>query len=159
MLALQTILVPTDFSEAAAALRLAGSLARDHGARVVLLHAAEPTVTVLDAGLLQFENAPPWAELRGRLDRLAAGVGVPVECRLARGKPAAETLRAAEEIGCDLIVMGTQGKSGLMRVLFGSVAEEVLRHATCPVLTVRTPPHPEPVGARPARGGEAGEGI
>ena len=49
-------------------------------------------------------------------------------------------MRLAEEVHCDLIVMGTLGRSGLKRLLMGSVAEEVLRMSSCPVLTVKAPP-------------------
>jgi nucleotide-binding universal stress UspA family protein len=55
------------------------------------------------------------------------------------GETTSEILRVAEEEGCDLIVMGTKGRTGLARMLLGSVAETVLRQAPCPVLTVR--PH------------------
>ncbi len=58
---------------------------------------------------------------------------------MAKGIPAEEILRAAEADGCDLIVMGTQGRTGMDRVLAGSVAEEVMRKAPCPVLTVKDP--------------------
>ena len=69
-----------------------------------------------------------------------------MEHRLAEGDAATETLRLALVEQCDVIVMGTRGKSGLGRLLIGSVAEEVLREATCQVLVVkiraRRPPGP-----------------
>jgi nucleotide-binding universal stress UspA family protein len=78
---------------------------------------------------------------------------VKIEHRLAEGDPAREILRVARETGCDLIVMGTHGWTGLGRLLMGSVAEQVVRKATCPVLTVKTP---IPDTAIPApSGGEA----
>ena len=55
------------------------------------------------------------------------------------GNPAAEILRAANDNGAGLIVLGTHGKTGLLHVLMGSVAEQVVRKAACPVLTVKTP--------------------
>jgi nucleotide-binding universal stress UspA family protein len=58
---------------------------------------------------------------------------------LAEGDPAAEIIRAAQETGAELIVMGTHGRTGLQRLLMGSVAEQVLRKASCPVLTVKAP--------------------
>jgi nucleotide-binding universal stress UspA family protein len=61
---------------------------------------------------------------------------MPLESRVGVGKPAEEILRVAREQGVDLIVMGTHGRTGL-RHLFGSVAEEVTRHAPCPVFTIR----------------------
>jgi len=55
------------------------------------------------------------------------------------GDVATEILRLAQETGSDLIVMGTHGRTGLARLLMGSVAEQVVRKAPCPVLTVKTP--------------------
>jgi nucleotide-binding universal stress UspA family protein len=65
--------------------------------------------------------------------------GVDIEHRLVSGEPAKEILRLARDEDVELIVMGTHGRTGVMRALLGSVAEEVLRHATCPVLTVKVP--------------------
>jgi nucleotide-binding universal stress UspA family protein len=62
-----------------------------------------------------------------------------VEHRLRAGDAAQEILRTADEVGGDLIVMATHGRTGLGRVLMGSVAEAVLRGARCPVLTVKGP--------------------
>jgi nucleotide-binding universal stress UspA family protein len=68
--------------------------------------------------------------------------GVDVEHRLVEGDPAAEILKMAAQTGCDLIVMGTHGRSGLPRWFTGSVAEEVIRHAPCPVLIAKARPAP-----------------
>jgi nucleotide-binding universal stress UspA family protein len=62
---------------------------------------------------------------------------LPVQVKVAVGKPATEILRVAREGGADLIVMGTHGRAGLRHLLLGSVAEEVTRHASCPVFTLR----------------------
>ena len=64
---------------------------------------------------------------------------IPFEHRTRTGDAAEEITALAREAGCDLIVMGTHGRTGLARWLMGSVAEKVLRHALCPVLTVKTP--------------------
>jgi nucleotide-binding universal stress UspA family protein len=61
----------------------------------------------------------------------------PLEIKVGVGKPAEEILRLAREEGIDLIVMGTHGRTGLRHLLLGSVAEEVTRHAPCPVFAVR----------------------
>jgi hypothetical protein len=74
-----------------------------------------------------------------------AGAAAGVDCRLQGGNPAPEILGVADEVGCDLIVMGTHGRTGLARLLLGSVAEQVVRKAACPVITVKVPaapPHP-----------------
>jgi nucleotide-binding universal stress UspA family protein len=151
MLPLHTVLHPTDFSERSEyAFRLACSLARDYGARLVVLHVATPPLALYGEGVILPEPEAHLAEARKRLDQLEApGPGVRLERRLAEGDPAAEVLRLAREVGADLIVMGTHGRTGLSRLLAGSVAEQVMRRAACPVLTVRAPfpeavPSPEP---------------
>jgi nucleotide-binding universal stress UspA family protein len=66
---------------------------------------------------------------------------VPVDYRLEEGEPVSEILAVANQTSADLIVMGTHGRTGLGWLLMGSVAEQVVRQAPCPVLTVRTPFH------------------
>jgi nucleotide-binding universal stress UspA family protein len=163
----RTILHPTDFSEhSEAAIRAAGALARDEGARLIVLHAA-PMATVyggtfpgvptdtgiyrhaLEERLRQIRIPGPEAEDRPRSGSPAVagegplrGGGTPgpevlVEHRLREGDAAEEILQVADDVGADLIVMGTHGRTGLGRLLMGSVAEAVLRRASCPVLTVR----------------------
>ncbi len=66
---------------------------------------------------------------------------IEVERRLVEGSAADALVRLADELKCDLIVMGTHGRSGLPHVLLGSVAEKVVRKAGCPVLTVRPSDH------------------
>jgi nucleotide-binding universal stress UspA family protein len=133
MLPVQTILHPTDFSERSGyAFQLACSLARDRGARLVVLH-------VMPVPLAQ-EKRLYREEMEGELNRLGApDPGVRVERRLEEGDPAAQILRVAEETGCELIAMGSHGRTGLGRLLTGSVAEQVMRRAPCPVLTVKAP--------------------
>ena len=141
MLPLHTILHPTDFSERSEyAFRLACSLARDYGARLVALHVVTPPVVIYGDGIVPLDPGPERAAAKERLERLEAPrTGTRLEHRLAEGDPAEEILRVAREIAADLIVMGTHGRTGLRRLLMGSVAERVVRGAACPVLTVRTP--------------------
>jgi nucleotide-binding universal stress UspA family protein len=142
MLSIQTILHPTDFSERSGyAFQLACSLARDHGARLIVLH-------VMPVPLVQ-EKRLYREEMAAELNRLRApNAQVRVEHRLEEGDAATQILRVAQETSCDLIVLGTHGRTGLGRLLMGSVAEQVLRMASCPVLTVRAPfPQSEPAGA------------
>ena len=81
--------------------------------------------------------------------------GVQVECRVDEGDAAAAIVSAARATESELIVMGTHGRTGLRRMLMGSVAENVLRTAPCPVETVKTPlPGAEPRFA--AEGSEMG---
>ena len=142
MFPIQTILHPTDFSSHSRyAFQLACSLAKDHGARLIVLHVvAPPPIGAYSNGFLPV--APD--EDRQRLEELLhhfqpKDEQVRVEHRLADGDPASEIMRTAQESNCDLIVMGTHGRTGLRRLLMGSVAEEVVRKARCPVLTIKTP--------------------
>ena len=123
MLTLHTVLHPTDFSERSGpAFHLACSLVRDHGARLVVLHVIPPPTSHATAVARQEPRS--YREQRwDDLHRLRApGYGVGIEHRLADGDPAAEILRVAEETPCDLIVMSTHGRTGLGRLLAGSVA-------------------------------------
>jgi nucleotide-binding universal stress UspA family protein len=146
MLPFHTILHPTDFSDRSeCAFRVACALARDYNAHLIVLH-----VDYLPAALYGDVLAAPRPE--GYLERLReqlhalrpADPGPRIEYRLNEGHPVPEILGVADEVRADLIVMGTHGRTGLGRLLMGSVAEQVLRKAACPVLTVRTP-FPEPV--------------
>jgi nucleotide-binding universal stress UspA family protein len=153
MLTLRAILHPTDFSAGSReAFRLACTLAQDHGARLVLLHVMWPPAFGEGGALMldQFhENA--LAELR----RLPVPEGVGVEQHVGVGRPASEVVRVAQETGCDLIVMGTHGRSGIRRLLMGSVAEKVMRTAPCPVLTVKASVNP-PTSTRPLASSPSG---
>lgn len=143
MLPVQTILHPTDFSERSAyAFQLACSLARDYRARLVLLHVKPfPIASIAYGELAPLPPEPPDLRktLLEQLRQLRPPDNVSVEHHLIEGDPAREILRLAQETKCDLIVMSTHGRTGLGRLLMGSVAEEVLRKASCPVLTVKTP--------------------
>jgi len=140
MLAVQTILHPTDFSDCSKyALRLACALARDHGAHLVLLHVAASPLIGYPEGVVPPDPETYRDGVRELLDRVDVPPDLPVERRLAEGDAVTEILRTAEEVGADLIAMGTHGRTGLGRLLMGSVAELVVRQASCPVLTVKTP--------------------
>ncbi|MBI5548715.1 MAG: universal stress protein [Deltaproteobacteria bacterium] len=145
MLEWQKILCPVDFSSTSRrALNAAAELAQMHGAELHLLHVyqapgvsfPEATIYAGDDVLQQLvdmvvKSLSEWkveAERKGALN---------VVTHTAMGVPFAEILRFAERHEVDLIVMGTHGRTALMRVLIGSVAEKVVRHAPCPVLTVR----------------------
>jgi nucleotide-binding universal stress UspA family protein len=135
---IHTILHPTDFSDRSkAAFDVACSLARDQGARLVLLHVSDSaSAESADEALVRKLEQM----LDERLHALRPDVGsVAVEYRLLRGNPPKVILDVAEKLPADLIVMGTHGYTGLTRALMGSVAEEVFRGADSPVLTVKTP--------------------
>jgi nucleotide-binding universal stress UspA family protein len=137
MLAIRTILYPTDFSPIAYhAFEVASALAHDYKARLVLLHVHEPPVPM---GELVPTELPGYREaLRRDLQALKPAQPIATEYRLEEGTVAEGILRVANETKCDVIVLGTHGRSGLGRILLGSVAESVLREASCLVLTVKT---------------------
>lgn len=143
----KTILFATDFSTPAdAALEHATSLAQGMGAKLIILHVAEPGVFYGMGEMYYGVPEPDESELRAMLAELKPSDSrVKYEHRLAHGSPAAEIVHQAEESGAAMIVMGTHGRSGLGRLLMGSVAEAVLRRSPCPVLTVKCPPAPHPV--------------
>lgn len=136
------ILHPTDFSESSmAAFEMACSLARSHGSRVVVVHVVPPPPMPPHAPVL---TTPPSSEYREHLYKELVKIqpkkgGVAIDYQLLDGDPAERILEMARSLPADLIVMGTHGRTGLERLVVGSVAEHVLRHASCPVLTVKTP--------------------
>jgi universal stress protein A len=141
MFAFNTILVPTDFSQrSGAALQVARSLARNHGARLVVLHVV-PNSAVEDGGIvIPIDVAAYHTELEQLRVRLEGpDLKQPVETLLREGNAAGEILDVAKSSGADLIVMASHGRTGVPRLLMGSVAEAVMRRAPCPVLTVKMP--------------------
>jgi nucleotide-binding universal stress UspA family protein len=141
MLAIKHVLHPTDFSDGSElAFRLACSLARDYGARLSVVHVALPPTIVYGEGVVPPEPQD-WLDLaREKLARLLPpDPKIAVDHRLIEGDVVDEILRTAADTGSDVIVMGTHGRTGLGRFLMGSVAEQVVRKAPCPVVTVKTP--------------------
>ena len=137
-MATKKILFPTDFSTTAeAAFAEAESLAKARGATLLILHVQEPMLAY-DGGSYYGPIEPTSLLLDKMLHEvLPMDRSIPVEHRLAMGEPAAEIVRTANQEHVDLIVMGTHGRGGLSRFLMGSVAESVVRHARCPVLTYK----------------------
>ena len=152
MLAIRTVLHPTDFSESsAAAFRLACALVRDYGAKLVVLHAYPAPVALDDVAARRLAGEPE-KSLTEKLHAIQPNEpGHPVIHLLVEGRPADTILGVATEVSADLIVMGTHGRSGLRRLLMGSVAEAVMREAPCPVVTVKAP---LPADRAPAQVGE-----
>lgn len=136
MLEIRQILCPNDLSEPSrAAFRVACALARDYGATLLVLHVYPPPANGAEA----VDRARNRDFEKDLVDALRANtpehLGVVAEFRVAEGTPSEAILRAARD--CDLVVIGTHGHGGILRALLGSVAEQVLRHAPCPVMTVR----------------------
>lgn len=142
MIEIHNILCPTDFSEPSrTATNYALEFARGFGAQLHLLHVIEDPVLFIPAlgGYVpDSREIEAFAEtgLENWIFTEDAG-NVEITKRWVHGRPFAEILRDAEERDVDLIVMGTHGRGFLPHLLMGSVAERVVRHAPCPVLTVR----------------------
>lgn len=138
MIHINTILFPTDFSgDADQALEVARSLARDHQAKIVLMHAAMPAPAV-EVYIPEDDIDSIRSQARRQLEATAARITeVPVETDVLIGEPGHMIVALAEKISADLVVMGTHGRGGVSRLLLGSVADYVLRHASCPVLTIK----------------------
>ncbi len=133
------ILHPVELEEPSlAALRTARSLARDRGARLVLVHVAPLDLSINNRSTVVFDLGAYERKLeRMRTDLDGPDLKFPVEARIVRGNVANEIVRTAQLTGSGLIVMGAHGRRGLERVLFGSAAEGVMRGAPCPVLAVK----------------------
>lgn len=151
MNAIAKILVPIDFSDGAtAALELAAMFAKRFSASIELLHVwAPPLMIPMPVGVVISGVEQPMS--LEELARTTAGTqmkdlveplrrqGIETHARVAIGTPANEIVELAKLGHFDLVVMGTHGRGVLAHALLGSVAERVVRRASCPVLTVRAP--------------------
>lgn len=144
---LKKILVPIDFSDCSRkALMYAFPLARQFGASLTLLHVVYANYAYGEYAGCDFKQLESQLLENGRKDlaefakREVAG---PVSCAtdVRAGRAADEIVLAAREDGVDLVIISTHGRTGLAHVFLGSTAEEVVRRAPCPVLTVREREH------------------
>jgi universal stress protein A len=146
MAQIRKILVAVDFSEhSQRALDDAIGLAKKFGAELHLLHCYQiypgdevgfPSTVALPESYEQSIRSAAAARLAGWLEKVTAQ-GVRAERHVAMDRPSHGIVALAEKLPADLIVIGTYGLTGLKHVLLGSVAERVIRHAPCPVLTVK----------------------
>ena len=147
MISIRRILVPTDLRDASIpAVRYGADIADKFGAELVLLSVVHDlALAVPDAVMPTPVGAPDLEALiaasKDGMTNLIGELGIGrlnprTEVRI--GAPAAEIVAAAGDLKADLICLGTHGRSGLAHLLLGSVAEKVIRHAPCPVLTVRS---------------------
>jgi universal stress protein A len=144
---IRSILLPTDFSECGNyALSYAASLARTFGASMICVHVIEPMVPAV--GYSGLTEPLPIADISDQLEDSAERelpklaeceecAGLEVEELIVHGEAASEIVRVAKDRNVDLIVVSSHGRTGLGRILFGSTAEAVVRHAPCPVLVVK----------------------
>jgi nucleotide-binding universal stress UspA family protein len=152
---IRRILCPTDFSEPSRrALEYALAVAAWDGAALTALYVmADTTVPASELAYMANPMLLDHALQESTLSDLSAIVaparklGLHAEAVVRDGKPAAEIVRMAGELPADLVVMGTHGRTGVQRLMLGSVAETVLRRVHCPVLTVpaHAPEHPGPL--------------
>ena len=137
----QTILCPVDFDEnSLAAVTHAAQLAAEMDAMLHLLH----VITIIPTAPEIVQSLEPQGDLSARqrlqkiADRELVGIKHQLHTKLAFASHIPKSILAtAREVGADLIVMATHGRSGLAHLLLGSIAEAVVRNAICPVLTVR----------------------
>lgn len=149
MFAPKRILVPTDFSNYADnALRQAVDIAKQYRAKIFLLHVIGDHIRqciedycLSDAVVKEIERDSMMASLdnlKKEINRLSDDSSdVEISIYVKRGVPSEEVLREQEEKDIDLIVMASHGRTGISRILIGSVAEKVMRGAKCPVMLVR----------------------
>lgn len=146
---IHSVLLPTDFSECANyALSYAASFARQANAALICVHVIEPVAPPV--GYTGLAEPLPVSDISEQLEDSAERelpkisqceecAGLNVEEVITHGDAASEIVRVARERGVDLIVIASHGRTGLGRILFGSTAEAVVRHASCPVLVVKPP--------------------
>jgi nucleotide-binding universal stress UspA family protein len=146
MLAIERILVATDFTETSdRALDFGVELARKFGATITIVHAYQiPAMGFADGGYIAGAEVAAQLSTAGqnRLDSVVAGKkisGIPMQAVLREGVAWEEVNAVAKEIDANLIVIGTHGRRGLARALLGSVAENVIRTSTTPVLVIHGP--------------------
>lgn len=138
------IVCPLDLSDCSRhALAYAVAIAKRYGATISTLFVVPPATALIPAGdlgpyPLAVFTAEDRARIRDELEQFAKGVAgdVPVTATVAEGNVVAEIVRRAAALDADLVVMGTHGRSGLERLMLGSVTERVLVKTALPVLTV-----------------------
>ena len=147
MKTISSILFATDFSENCEnAFEYALGFARQFGARLIIMHVINEPVDLrgfyvphISFDSIEKEIAEGADKMMQNFCRTRMSEFTNYETCIANGIPYEEILKKAKEAEVSLIVMGTQGRTGLDHLLFGSTAESVFRRATCPVLTVRLP--------------------
>ena len=142
MIKIRRILCPVDFSEASRnAVRYAHEFAKGMGSSLVLLNVVEPRPMAVDMSLsyvpLEEDLEKAAREDLEEIIKVEREMGVEVEADVEIGTPSEVIIEKARERDVSLIILGSHGKTGLSRLLMGSVAESVVRKATCPVLIVK----------------------
>lgn len=138
MINVKKVLYATDFSTYSnQAYFHAVALAKSHGASLTILYVYAPSFGTPEVAGGNGANREHW---RNQLEQIRpVDDSIPTHHVFLDGDPATEVVRYAKDASMDLIVMGTHGRTGLERLLMGSVAEKVLREAPCSVLVVKLP--------------------
>jgi len=153
LLPLRKILCPTDFSDAShEALEAAEELARTFTAELILIHAIPPTHVIQSPNPPSALYSPTFVKemegfafktmeklVRKKLSKKEIQEDIQVRTMVVHGNPADEIVKRADSENVDLIVIATHGMTGWRHMVFGSVAEKVVRLAPCPVLTILAP--------------------
>lgn len=145
MISIQGVMVPVDFSkESILAAKFGASLAEEYKTKLYVLHVMEPVHPSLRGYIVDFEQFQQRmiAQAKEDLENVipkAVKDRIPVEFILEIGHPSYLIVEKAKELGVDVVVIATHGRTGLSYVLLGSVAEKVIRHAPCPVFVIRNP--------------------
>ena len=146
-LPIRDIIVPIDFSEFSyKSLDYAVAFAALSGATITLIHTVPLNYVDTDLIALDYSEIEKEAEesAKNKLKKLIQeriGPKVKANSRVQVGRPVEEIIRAANEIGANLIIMSTHGYTGLKHAFLGSTTENVVRYAPCPVLTLREQEH------------------
>jgi len=138
----RSILCPVDFGAASlASIPLAAEQAKFRDATLHLLHVWQPGREYAGEGPpIPFAAELPSEEIESDLAALDVDLSPEqIETHVRSGDPAKDIVLLADELHCELVVMGTHARSGLRRWIIGSVCEETLRHCPCPVLVCRGP--------------------
>ncbi len=144
---IQRILVPVDFSECSRkALRYAIPFATQFGASLTLLYVTQINYAagefgMVDTPLMEGQVREAAEKAMAKLLHEEIGNTVPASQQTRIGRPASEIAEAAKELDADLIIISTHGHTGLKHMFLGSVTENVVRIAPCPVLVVREEEH------------------
>lgn len=148
MLPIRRIMCPTDFSDYSyQALEAADELAQHFSAELVIVHVVSPIPVVAPVpgmaptafNVAKYQKELEMSSLKTMKEVVEERVSRAPKVRtmVGHGQAADEIVKMAEEEEAELIMISTHGMSGLERILFGSVAEKVVRNAKCPVLTIR----------------------
>lgn len=145
MFSVNVIVVPIDFSDhSLVALDYAVGLADSYDSQVKVVFVNEPGLKISDMGWVGFEersmNERQLAEARRAMEKTVLDrvpLDIPIDAHILYGDPVGRIIDYAADVNADLIVMATHGRTGLSHVLLGSVAEQVVRKAPCPVLTLK----------------------